>query len=128
MPATRIDTRKGWVGDRRGALLEAVQRALVVGLKIPEDDRCIVLSEHDAEAMLVPPTKGAEYLVIEIRLFSGRSLEAKRRLYAALVEELAAFGVARSDVKVILVEVPQENWGLGGRPANEIDLGFKVDV
>jgi len=128
MPSTRIETRRGWIGDRRLAVIEAVQRALVTGLKIPEHDRCISLTEYDADAMIVPPSKGQSYSVIEIKLFSGRSLDAKRRLYAAIAEELSAFGVPAADIKVVLLESEPLNWGLGGLPASEIDLGFKIDV
>lgn len=128
MPSTRITTRKGWIGSQRRALLEAVQRALVAGLRIPPDDRCVALDERDADTLLLPDTVGGRFLLIEIVLISGRSLEAKRRLYAAMVEELAAFDVSSDEVRVILVESPAENWGLGGRPASEIDLGFDILV
>lgn len=128
MPSTRIETRRGWIDGQRGAVIEAVQRALMTGILIPENDRCIRLVEFDEDAMMVPPHVGERYMVIEISLFTGRTIEAKRRLYAALVTELAAFGLAAHDVKVILHEVPRENWGLRGLPGSEIELGFKVDV
>lgn len=128
MPSTRIETRRGWLGERRRAFLEAVQRALIAGILIPEGDRCVRLVEIDEVDFITGAEKGPGYTVIEISLFSGRSIEAKRRLYAALVAEVAAFGVEPKDLKVILHEVPRENWGLGGKPASEIELGFKVDV
>jgi len=128
MPSTRIETRRGWIDGQRGAVIEAVQKALITGILIPENDRCIRLAEYDADAMIAPPHVGPRYMVIEISLFTGRSIEAKRRLYAALVAELSPFGLAPNDIKVILHEVPRENWGLTGKPASEIELGFKVDV
>ncbi|WP_152046764.1 tautomerase family protein [Aureimonas psammosilenae] len=128
MPATRIDTRRGWIADRRTPLLEAVQRALVAGLRIPPGDRSIVLAEHDADAFRVPEDCGEAFMVVEIALISGRSLDAKRRLYGAMAEEMARFGVAASDLRVILRESPAENWGVRGQPASEIDLGFEVNV
>lgn len=128
MPSTRIETRRGWLGERRRAFLEAVQRALIAGILIPEGDRCVRLVEIDEVDFITGAEKGPGYTVIEISLFSGRSIEAKRRLYAALGAEVAAFGVEPKDLKVILHEVPRENWGLGGKPASEIELGFKVDV
>ena len=128
MPSTRIETRRGWLGAQRREVLEAVQRALMAGILIPENDRCIRLVEVDADAMIVPPHVGERYVVIEISLFTGRSIEAKRRLYAALMTELKPFGLAAHDIKVILHEVPRENWGLRGQPGSEIELGFKVDV
>ncbi|WFT94318.1 tautomerase family protein [Bradyrhizobium barranii] len=60
-------------------------------------------------------------------MFSGRSLEAKRALYKALITNLSVLGVPATEIKIILLEVPAENWGLrGGYPASEIDLGLKV--
>ena len=128
MPSTRIETRRNWLGANRCAFIEAVQRALVAGILIPEKDRCVRLMEYDDEAFIVPAHVGPHYTVIEISLFTGRSLEAKRRLYAALVSELAPFGLEAGDIKVILHEVPRENWGLRGLPASELELGFKIDV
>ena len=128
MPSTRIETRRGWLGAQRREVIEAVQRALIAGLLIPETDRCVRLVEIDGGAMIVGPHVGPRYMVVEISLFAGRSIEAKRRLYAALVSELAPFGLAEHDIKVILHEVPRENWGLLGKPGSEIELGFKVDV
>jgi hypothetical protein len=50
-------------------------------------------------------------------------------LYKAIVKNLSEIGVPATDIKIVVVEVPAENWGLrGGLPASEIDLGFKVDV
>jgi phenylpyruvate tautomerase PptA (4-oxalocrotonate tautomerase family) len=41
---------------------------------------------------------------------------------------MRAFGAAETDIKIVLVEVAVENWGLGGRPASEIELGFEINV
>ena len=128
MPSTRIETRRGWLGAHRTAFLEAVQRALVAGILIPEGDRCVRLVEIDEDAFISGAHVGPRYTVIEISLFTGRSIDAKRRLYAALVSELAPFGLAAHDIKTILHEVPRENWGLRGKPGSDIELGFKVDV
>ena len=66
---------------------------------------------------------------MEIDLFSGRSLAAKKALYRAIVGNLAAFGIPADQIKVLLRESAAENWGIrGGVPASEVDLGFKVDV
>ncbi|WP_407528265.1 tautomerase family protein [Methylobacterium oryzisoli] len=128
MPSTRIETRAGWLGERRRDLIEAVQAALIDGFLIPERDRCVRLLEFEPGAFIVPPDRGTSYMVVEVTLFSGRSLDAKRRFYRSVVERTGRLGVPASDIKIILLEVPPENWGLSGLPASEIDLGFKVDV
>lgn len=128
MPSTRIETRKGWLGTQKREFIEAVHAALVAGILIPEGDRCVRLVEYDDDAFIVAADKGPRYCVIEICMFVGRSTDAKRRLYAELTSRLAPFGLAVQDLKVIVHDVPRENWGLRGLPASEIELGFKVDV
>jgi len=66
---------------------------------------------------------------VEITLFAGRSIEAKRSLYKSIVANLGVVGIAPSDIFIVLNEVPLENWGIrGGIPASDVDLGFMVDV
>jgi phenylpyruvate tautomerase PptA (4-oxalocrotonate tautomerase family) len=128
MPSTRIETRRGWIGERRLELIEAVQRALLDALKLPSDDRSVRLFEYDDVAIITPPGKGSSYMVVEVTLFSGRTDDAKRRLYAGLAREFSSLGIPASDIKTILVEVPASNWGLHGKAASDIDLGYKIDV
>lgn len=128
MPSTRIETRAGWIGDRHEAIIAAVQDALVEGIRIPEHDRDIRITEYPPHAFAPPPGRGPHYTIIEISMFSGRSVDAKRRLYAALARGLAAFGIGPADLKVLIHDVPRENWGLRGLSAIDIELGFKVEV
>lgn len=125
MPSTRIETRKGWLGDRKLELIEAVQRSLVAHLKIPETDRSVRLLEYEADSFIGTSEKAIE---IEITLFAGRTIAAKRGLYKGLADELSPFGVAAGEIKVMLIEVARENWGLRGLPGSEVQLAFKVDV
>lgn len=62
-------------------------------------------------------------------MFAGRSMDAKRSLYKAVVRNLVALGVPADDIKITLIEVPPENWGIrGGHPASEVALGFEIEV
>ena len=128
MPSTRISTGE-WARGQEQRVIEAVQSALLSAIKIPEYDRDVLLDIYCDSARIVPTGKSDRYTRIEIKMFSGRSIEAKRALYKAIVQNLAALGVPESEIKTVLVDVPKENWGLrGGIPASELDLGFKVDV
>jgi phenylpyruvate tautomerase PptA (4-oxalocrotonate tautomerase family) len=128
MPSTRIETRAGWIAGRHEALIAAVQRALVEGILIPEGDRDIRILEYPPEAFAPPPGRGPAYTVIEISLFKGRSIEAKRRLYAKLAEALSAFGLGDRDLKIVLQESAREDWSVGGKALSDVELGFKVEV
>jgi Tautomerase enzyme len=128
MPSTRLTTGT-WVRGSEMKVIKAVQAALLSSLKLPDDDRDIVLDVYEADTRIVPTGRSEHYTRIEIMMFSGRSMDAKRLLYRTLVANLSELGVPANEIKIVLIEVPAENSGLrGGLPASEIDLGFKVDV
>jgi phenylpyruvate tautomerase PptA (4-oxalocrotonate tautomerase family) len=128
MPSTRI-TAGAWAKGREASVLEAVQNALLSALKIPDYDRDIVLDLYEPDRRIVPAGRSERYTRIEVILFSGRSLDAKKSLYQAVVANLHELGVPTSEIKIVLIEAPPEDWGLrGGQPASEIDLGFRIDV
>lgn len=52
----------------------------------PPDEPLARLIEHQATDYLVPESAGDRFTRIEIVLFVGRSLEAKRELYRAVCE------------------------------------------
>jgi phenylpyruvate tautomerase PptA (4-oxalocrotonate tautomerase family) len=128
MPSTRIITGE-WARGQEASIVEAVQSALLSALKIPDSDRDVVIDIYDNAARIVPTGRSERYTRVEIKMFSGRSIEAKRELYKAVVANLVALGVPETEIKTILIDVPRENWGLrGGIPASELDLGLKVNV
>ena len=128
MPSSRITTG-AWAKGHEASVLEAVQNALLSALKIPDYDRYIVLELYEPVRRIVPSGRSERYTRIEVILFSGRSLDAKKSLYQAVVANLHELGVPASEIKIVLIEAPPEDWGLrGGQPASEIDLGFRIDV
>ncbi len=129
MPLAKIEVRKTWQPEQVQAMIEAVYRAQLEALKLPGHDRQIRYVEHRPEHFHVPPGKTENYTLIEITLFCGRSLEAKRALYQAIVRNLGVLGIAPDDIFIVLHEVPLDNWGIrGGVPASEVDLGFRIEV
>jgi phenylpyruvate tautomerase PptA (4-oxalocrotonate tautomerase family) len=127
MPLIRVEIREGWSPAEKGELLDAIHAAAVEALRIPDEDRTQILTEHPAQAFEIPPGKGDRFTLVEITMFAGRSLDAKRRLYRAVVTNLGRLGIPPSDVLIVLHEVPLENWGIrGGTPASDVDLGFEV--
>jgi len=129
MPISRIEGRRARSAAEVQSLIEALYLAQREALRVPEWDRQIRYVGHKAEDFHVVPGRSDNYLLVEITLFAGRSLEAKRALYRQVVERFGRLGVDANDITIVLHEVPPDNWGIrGGRPASEVDLGFKVDV
>jgi phenylpyruvate tautomerase PptA (4-oxalocrotonate tautomerase family) len=126
MPIVEVELERGWSGSEKKAILDAVHDSLVDAFKILDDDRVQKVVEYETENFDVP---SSGFVIVTITAFEGRSLDAKRNLYRLIVERLSDLGFAPTHVKVVLTELPLDNWGIrGGKPASEVNLGFDVNV
>jgi phenylpyruvate tautomerase PptA (4-oxalocrotonate tautomerase family) len=129
MPLVRLEVRQGRSATRKQALLDAAHAALVEALHIPDHDRMQRIVEHAHDDFRLPPGSSDDFVLVEVTMFAGRSRQAKRRLYQALVHNFGELGTAPTDVLVVLHEPPMDNWGIrGGQMASEVDPGFEVQV
>jgi len=128
MPIVHIHVVRGRPLPERRAIIEGIHSALVECFKIPDSDRSLILHEHEPESF--ESARGREFTLVEITAFPGRSAQAKRALFAAIVKNLErAPGIPPAKLTIIVHEPPLSNWGVrGGKPANEVELGFKLDV
>jgi len=119
MPLVRIALRKGKSPEFRRAVSDGVHRAMVEAIKVPEQDRFQIITEHDESGLIYDPSylgisRTDGVILIQITLNAGRTVEAKKALYARIVQLLREVpGVRPEDVFVSLVEVPKENWSFG---------------
>jgi phenylpyruvate tautomerase PptA (4-oxalocrotonate tautomerase family) len=131
MPSVLIEVRRSYAPEQETALMDAVHGALQEAFKIPAWDRTVRLVAHAPHRFACPPDRAQpdRYTHVSIDCFAGRSLAAKRALYRAIVTRLEACGIPRDHVKILLRELPRDNWGIrGGQPASEVELGFTVEV
>ena len=129
MPLVKVSLLKGKSKEEKEALLDAIHAALMEAFKIPENDRNQRIFEFEPENFKIPEGKTSNYILIEMDVFLGRSIEAKRKLYQTTVQNLQRYNIQASDVLIVLSEPQLDNWGVhGGVPASTIDLGFKIDV
>ena len=131
MPSILIEVRKKYRQEEEIALMEAVHAALLEAFRILPHDKNIRLVVHEPHRFACPPDreKPEFYTHISIDAFTGRSLDAKRNLYMAIVKNLEPFGIPKNHVKILLREIPKENWGIrGGQAGCDVELGFNLDV
>lgn len=129
MPDILVEVAGAWLGDRQADFLRVVHRAVAQALQTPHDEPVARLLEHPAHFFLTPKQAGDRFTRIEIALFAGRSLEAKRKLFLTIVEAVRSFEVSPDDVKIVLLEVATEDVGLrGGKAACDIKLGYSLHV
>jgi len=123
MPLVRVSIPETRAAERR-AIGESIHRAMVETINVPPDDRFQIFTEHSAAGLVfdlgyLGIARTAGFIVIQITLNLGRTLEQKRALYAKIAANLAGSpGIRREDVLINLVEVPKENWSFGNGEAS----------
>lgn len=129
MGQIKIFGLKKVLGPHRVKVSEVIHSCLVDIFKFPVDKkfhRFILLEEED---FYFPADRTKKYTIIELSIFEGRSVEAKkelvRLLYARFQEQLDISG---SDLEVTIFETPRYNWGIRGMPADELTLSYKVNL
>lgn len=131
MPSILIEVRKTYTPREETAIMESVHKALRDAFKILPHDKNVRFIAHEPHRFLCPPDreKPEYYTHISIDAFAGRSLEAKRLLYKNIVENLEPMGIPKNHVKIVLREIPRENWGIrGGKAGCDVTLGYEIKV
>jgi phenylpyruvate tautomerase PptA (4-oxalocrotonate tautomerase family) len=119
MPIVRIDLSDKRSREQRRAVSDAVHRAFVEAVGIPEGDRFHVITTHPAQELIVDPeyldVAREDVVFIQITLIQGRSNALKQQLYKALVRQVVEAGVRAEDVAVVLTEngPADYSWGNG---------------
>ncbi len=113
----------------RQDLSNAIHAAAMDALALPESKRFHRFIGLDAADFIHPGDRGRHYTIIEISMFEGRSVEARKALIRGLFTRLEAeCGIAPHDVEITIVETPRHNWGIRGFPADELTLDYTVKV
>ncbi len=131
MPSSVVEVRRLYTEAEEAAIIDAVHGALVTAFQIPEGDKHVRLVVHEPHRFLHAPNLAQPelYTFVSIDCFAGRSVQAKRDLYAEIVKRLAFLGIPPDHVTIVLRESAAENWGIrGGQAACDVDLGFNVNV
>ncbi|WP_075257816.1 tautomerase family protein [Herbaspirillum camelliae] len=119
MPLVRISLLRGKSRAYRSAIAENVYQALRESFNVPEDDRFMVITEHDPEELIFSRSymgmaRTEDFVLIQLTVSNTRTQAQKNDLYARIVERLQHDpGIAPDDVMISLVEGDKGNWSFG---------------
>jgi phenylpyruvate tautomerase PptA (4-oxalocrotonate tautomerase family) len=121
--------RRPSLDQRRNVLSEAIHAAIMSALDYPPEkkfQRFIPLDEPD---FIYPADRGADYTIIEISMFEGRTEAAKRALIVELFARVEAQpGISPHSLEITITETPKVNWGIRGQNAADLTLDYRVEV
>lgn len=113
----------------KGQLSDVIHSCVVDALSFPKDKRAHRFFPLESEDFYYPTGRTPRYTIIEISMFEGRSIAAKKKLIRLLFERVdQILGLSPNDLEVTITETPKNNWGFRGQPGDEINLNYKVEV
>jgi phenylpyruvate tautomerase PptA (4-oxalocrotonate tautomerase family) len=113
----------------KAQLSEVIHACVVEALQFPPDKRAHRFFPLDPSDFYYPAGRTERYLILEISMFEGRTVETKKRLIRLLFERItAAFDLSVQDIEMTITETPRHNWGFRGLPGDEIGLNYTVNV
>jgi Tautomerase enzyme len=110
-------------------LSDVIHSCVMDALQYPTDKRAHRFFPLDRTDFFYPDGRTDQYTIVEISMFEGRSVDAKKMLIRLLFERVQGeCGIAPQDLEMTIFETPKHNWGFRGLPGDEHKLNYKVEV
>lgn len=110
-------------------LSDVIHGCVVDTLQYPRDKRAHRFFPLEESDFFYPAGRSDRYTIVEISMFEGRSVAAKKALMRLLFERAhAALGIAPNDLEITISESPKHDWAFRGLPGDEHQLDYKVEV
>ena len=128
MAQFKIYGHERFLRDSATTISDAIHRSSVGALGLPNEKRFHRLLPLEPWQFIAPADRSEKYLIIELMMFEGRPEETIKAFYTLLLRSLESdCGVSAQDIELVITESPRKNWLIRGRPADELQLNYRVD-
>lgn len=113
----------------REKLSEIVHECIVDAFHYPKEKKAHRFIYIEEDSFFYFDTRTEKHTIIEINVFEGRSIEAKKKLYQLLFDRFEnELGISTMDLEITVFETPMHNWGIRGKSGDELVLNYKVNI
>ncbi|MBS4218821.1 tautomerase family protein [Bacillus sp. FJAT-49711] len=110
-------------------LSNVIHSCMVDALEYPTNKKFHRFFPMDESDFYFADGRTEAYTIIEISIFEGRTVEAKKLLIKLLFERISSeLEIFPQDLEITIFETPKHNWGIRGLPGDELVLNYKVNV
>jgi len=121
MPQTKIYGVDKYLNPIKNQLSIVIHSCFVDALKYPPEKRFHRFFPMDKSDFIFPSDKSQSYLIIEISMFEGRSVDVKKNLIRLLIQRInEKFSISPNDLEITIFETPKHNWGVRGVTGDEL--------
>ncbi|MCB9149036.1 MAG: tautomerase family protein [Caldilineaceae bacterium] len=113
----------------RQQLSDVIHGCVVEALHFPVNKRAHRFIGLAHEDFFMPEGRTDAYIILEIMMITGRTVETKKKLIRLLFDRIQdEVGIAHQDIEICILESPAANWGFRGMHGDEVKLDYKIAV
>jgi hypothetical protein len=129
MSQVKIYGLKASLEPIRESLSNTIHDCVMQALALPADKRAHRFFPLERENFYMPAGRTDAYIIIEISMMAGRSLETRKKLVRLLFDRLRDdIGIGHQDVEICIYESPAGNWGFRGYHGDEVKLTYPINI
>ncbi|MFO1388845.1 tautomerase family protein [Cellvibrio sp.] len=129
MSQIKIYGLKSSLDPIKAKLSDTIHSCVMDALQFPADKRAHRFIGLEIDDFFMPAGRSDSYIIIEITMIEGRSVDAKKKLIRLLFDRIKAeIGIDCMDVEICIYESPACNWGFRGMHGDEIKLNYSINV
>ncbi|MFK7934428.1 MAG: tautomerase family protein [Saprospiraceae bacterium] len=115
--------------DIKQKLSDVIHNCVVESLSFPKNKRAHRFINLEKDDFYYPEGRTDEYIIIEIMMITGRTVETKKALIKMLFKEInSQLNISTTDIEISIIESPASNWGFRGMTGDEVSLNYKIEV
>lgn len=116
------------LAGKKKTISDTLHSCVTDALGLPADKRFHRFVALEKEDFVHPVDRSSRYTIIEISIFEGRTKETKKELIRLIFDRFEEeLGITPQDVEITIHESPKENWGIRGKPGDELSLSYNVE-
>ncbi|MGC3947602.1 MAG: tautomerase family protein [Chryseolinea sp.] len=113
----------------REEVSSVIHDCVVEAFQYPREKKAHRFIYIDKDSFFYFEGRTEKHTIIEISIFEGRSIDARKKLHRLLFERFERdLGVSNMDLEITIFETPMCNWGIRGKSGDELVLNYKVNV
>jgi hypothetical protein len=113
----------------REKMSDVIHACIVEAFQYPKEKKAHRFIYIEQDSFFYFETRTTQHTIIEINLFEGRSIEAKKKLYKLLFEKFEQeLSITSMDLEITLIESAMHNWGIRGMSGDELKLNYQINV
>ena len=129
MAQIKIYGLKAHLNPIKAQLSDVIHSCVVEALQYPVDKRAHRFFPLEVEDFYYPAGRSEHYIIIEIAMIEGRTVETKKRLIRLLFERINRdLAISLQDIEICILEAPKCNWGFRGKTGDEVELNYTIEV